>query len=124
MPLVDRPWRTPAAQALRAERAARAAVRNVIGERASFTDMCHRIWRWGPIQTDEWAAYMRTGVLPRAVNTFPDFYHGPVWTPAELLAARKAELIFARLVTWRIRTVPGSCGRCRRASCSCETSHA
>lgn len=121
MPLVDRPWRTPAAQALRTERAARAAVRDVIGERRSFESTCRRVWTWAPLWLGEWEAYMRTGLLPRPL--MPHDRMTP-WTPAELLAARKAELLFARPVTWRIRSTPGSCGRCRRASCSCETSHA
>jgi hypothetical protein len=122
MPAVDRPWDTPAARTLRAERAARAAVRDIIGERRSFESTCRRLWTWAPIWHGEWEAYMKTGVVPR----WAEYNHcgAAPWTPAEFLAARKAELLFARHVTWRIRSTPGSCGRCRRASCTCETSHA
>jgi len=125
MPVVDRPWDTPAARTLRAERAARAAVRDVIGERRSFDETCCRVWPCAPMGWAEWTAYMQTGVLPRPIHDDGVGYGTPAtrWTPAELIAARKAELLFARPVTWRIRSVPGSCGYCRRASCSCATSY-
>lgn len=121
MPAVDRPWDTPAARTVRAERA---AVRDIIGERRCFERTCENVWPWAPIRAAEWTAYMQTSVLPRPIHDGVG-YGAPAapWTPAELIAARKAELLFARPVNWRIRSVPGSCGRCRRASCSCATSY-
>ena len=47
MPAVDRPWDTPAARTVRAERV---AVRDIIGERRCFERTCENVWPWAPIR--------------------------------------------------------------------------